>query len=63
MKYVYLNDCSCEVTVHTGSTTNKRSLLPGERIVIEIPEGAVPFIKTCDDGVVLLSYIEKGSYE
>ena len=56
MKYVYFNDCSYEVCIHIGSATDRHSVSPGESIVIEIPSGTVPCIKTWDNGAILLSY-------
>lgn len=62
MKYIYFNDRSHRVGIHAGSATDKQFLEPGEVIVVEIPKSAIPFIKTWDTNIVLLSYADEGSY-
>jgi len=63
MKYVYLNDKSKQVGIHPSSSTKKFHLEPQETIVIEIPENTIPFIKTWDNDIVLLSYADEGAFK
>ena len=62
MKYVYMNDKTKRIGIHSASLTDKHYLEPCETVVIEIPEDTIPFIKVWDNDQVLLTYADKGSY-
>lgn len=55
MKYSFMNDKTTPIGIHAASHITEYVLLPGQSIIIEIPEGTMPFIKIWDN-MVLLSY-------
>ena len=57
VKYVFLNDTGGKMGIHQGSCVTKLVLAPGEKIIVEIPEGKIPWIKVWSK-IVLLSYID-----
>lgn len=62
MKYLYLNDTGKDQWMHSASSSIERQLKPGQCVVVEIPDGTIPWIKVWND-CVLLSYISAEAFE
>lgn len=60
MKLCYLNDTGKQQVIHPASGLDKQYLEPAESITIDIPEGAVGFVKVWHSSVLLTYYYEEG---
>ncbi len=59
MKYLFLNDTTKKMGIHSASVdAGKHYLEPAEYVEVNIPDGTIPYIKVWDN-MVLLTYVDE----